>query len=73
MKMNFHNSLFDGRTKATVTSSERTDTMSWLTPEWFVIFLPRGNQYTQVFLLPVLRSAAPAVEGWSLNLNRLQD
>ena len=73
MKMNFHNSLFDGRTKATVTSSERTDTMSWLLPYGLWYFCPRGNQYTQVFLLPVLRSAALAVEGWSLNLNRLQD
>jgi hypothetical protein len=38
-----------------------------------VIFLPRGNQYTQVFLLPVLRIAALALEGWSLNVNDLED
>jgi hypothetical protein len=38
-----------------------------------VIFLPRGNQYTQVFLLPALRIAALALEGWSLNVNDLED
>jgi hypothetical protein len=43
------------------------------TPDWFVIFMPIGYQYTQVCLLPVLHNAAPALEGWSLNVNDLED
>jgi hypothetical protein len=42
-------------------------------PDWFVIFMPIGYQYTQVCLLPALRSAALALEGWSLNVNDLED
>jgi hypothetical protein len=72
MKINFHNCFLDGRTKPR-SHPVRDGYRVVAAPEWFVIFLPRGNQYTQVFLLPVLRIAALALEGWSLNVNDLED
>lgn len=72
IKINFHNCPFDGRTKPRSHLQKEDGYRVVAAPEWFVIFLPIGYQYTQVFLLPALRIAAPALEGWSLNLNDLE-